>query len=426
MFWEGGFVAFRQSRVLVLAAACVCNALVGSLYMWSIFNLPLQAERGWAPGGIALAYSLYLVSECVASIVCGRLQASVSPRARAYFGGLFLSVGWFCGGIAPSLPIMYVTFSLIGGIGSGFLYNTAMTIATDWYPDRRGFATGWCTGCTGLSPLLFAPLGNALIESMGVDWAFKISALLFLAATLGFAWLLRRPPAPGAAASGGGAGSGVADAAASAASQPSAVGRPLDMPPSRMMRTPEFYSLWLVYVVGATSGMMLIGHASGIGQQLVSMTVAQGALMVGVLAVANFAGRLLFGALSDRFGRYPVLAFTLATTAVLMIACFAHATTFPLFTAVLFATGLCFGGIMSIVPALTGDLFGLAHYGQNYALVFSGYTCASLIGPMLGALVLEQTGAYTAAFPIAGALSVAGVGLVVLTRLLAQRRGRAA
>ena len=167
--------------------------------------------------------------------------------------------------------------------------------------------------------------------------------------------------------------------------------------------------------------MMVIGHAAGISEQLAGLDANQAAAQVGILAVANFAGRLVFASLSDRFGRYPIMLFCMTVTAATMAFFLGKADSFASLTAALCVIGATFGGMMATMPALTADLYGTKHFGQNYAFMFSGYTCASIIGPMLAASVLAHTGSYLPAFPAAGALTCAGLVLVAATAFMAKR-----
>ena len=78
---------------------------------------------------------------------------------------------------------------------------------------------------------------------------------------------------------------------------------------------------------------------------------------------------------------------------------------------------------MATMPALTADLYGTKHFGQNYAFMFSGYTCASIIGPMLAASVLAHTGSYLPAFPPQARLPAQDWFLVAATAFMANGKG---
>lgn len=406
MRWErrGKKNGHAANRWAVLAAAGVLNALVGAVYIWSIIGAALSAEHGWGPHEVAFAYSLYIVCECCSGFLAGYLQTRMNPRLLALCGGVCLASGWFLAGFADAAMLLYLTFSMLGGVGSGFLYNVSIATATAWFPDKRGLANGVCVGCTGLSPLVFAPMGSALIAAFGPGTSFRICGALFAAAAIAASCLLARAPEAGPRSK-----EGYREALEGG------------MGPALMLRQPSAYLMWLLFAVAASAGMMVTGHAAQIGSELAGLGPAENAAQVSILALANFSGRLVFGMLSDRFGRYPVLALCLAATAATMMLFLGNARDFASLTAAFCAIGAAFGGCMAIMPALTADLFGIERFGQNYAFMFSGYTCASVIGPMLGAGVMATTGSYLAAFPAAGALACAGIALVAAVARAAGR-----
>lgn len=394
------------NRWAVLAAAGTLNALVGSIYIWSIISVALSAEHGWAPQEIAFAYSFYIVCECCSGFFAGYLQTRLNPRLLTLCGGVCLASGWFLAGFADAVPLLYLTFSMLGGVGSGFIYNVSVATATAWFPDKRGLANGVCVGCLGLSPIVFAPLGSLLIASFGPSLSFHICGAFFAIAAITASSFMRRAP----------------EKQLSAESYRETV--EAGMTTSRMLRQPSAYLMWLLFAVSASAGMMVTGHAAGIGAELAGLTSSQAAAQVSILALANFTGRLVFGMLSDRFGRYSMLVLCMTGTVVVMTFFLGSANDFVSLTAAFCVIGATFGGCMSIMPALTADLFGIEHFGQNYAFMFSGYTCASVIGPMLGASVLAQTGSYLAAFPAAGALTCVGIALTVACAFAAKRMRR--
>lgn len=395
------------NRWVVLAAAGTLNALVGAVYVWSIFYSSLSSTYGWAPQATAFAYSLYIVSECCAGFLAGWLQNRMKPGILSLCGGCSFAAGWFFAGFADAIPLLYMTYSIMGGIGSGIIYNVSVSTATAWFPDKRGLANGVCVGTTGLSPIIFAPLGNFLITTMGVSMSFHICGIIFAVGVVVASRFLAAPPKDWTPENWiRGDRSSIQEDG---------------LTTLQMLKKPTAYLMWLLFAVAASAGMMVIGHAAGISEQLAGLNTDQAAAQVGILAVANFAGRLVFASLSDRFGRYPVMLFCMTVTAATMAFFLGKADSFVSLTTALCVIGATFGGMMATMPALTADLYGTKHFGQNYAFMFSGYTCASIIGPMLAASVLAHTGSYLPAFPAAGALTCAGLVLVAATAFMAKR-----
>jgi OFA family oxalate/formate antiporter-like MFS transporter len=63
--------------------------------------------------------------------------------------------------------------------------------------------------------------------------------------------------------------------------------------------------------------------------------------------------------------------------------------TLPLYIAGVSVVGACFGGFLTLYPALTADFFGTRHYGINYGLVYSAYGVGGFCGPWLGARLMR-------------------------------------
>lgn len=391
-----------KNRYVILLACAMTGGSGGAIYMWSIFNQPRMALYGWSPTDVSSIYSVYLLFLCITGFFAGWLQKRVKPKLIVVCAGTCFSLGWFLMGSVDSLPLAYLCFSLLAGGACGFSYNTVITVTVQWFPDKRGFANGIVLGALALSSLIFAPLGNYLIETYDVHMAFHVCGIIFLVVFWVFGLQLVKPPA------------GWLPKGYNPADQVTTISNRNYTTPE-MLKTVFFWVLFFMFALASTGGMLMTGHGSSIGQNLAHMTAAEGALMVGILAITNFIGRLGFGTLSDRIGRYTVLMLCIGVTAVDMIV-FPFATSFPLFIVALCVVGMCFGGLMVTVPAVTADAFGSANYGQNYAFVYCGYTVAALVGPTLGANVFATTGSFNSAFLIVGILEVLAFIFVIFLK----------
>lgn len=438
-------------REAILAAGAFTALGTGAIYMWSIFNKPLMEEFGFTTSEVSMIYSLFLLASCFSSMLAGWLQRHTQPRFIVLGAGVLFGLGWFCSGFADNLPMLYLFYSGFAGAGNGMLYNTIVAVVTKWFPDKRGLANGVCIGAIGLGPMIFAPAGNWLIETFDVSTAFHIVGAVWLVVYLVFSWLLYVPPA-GWTPKGWSEKDATAedDIPVSAAANATASGavriqddnagleaahtkrttkeieklsgyREVPFSSTQMVKQPLFYVLFAALMVSSTSGLMVTGHASDIGQELAHLTASEGAIMVSVMAFGSFLGRFGFGFISDAIGRYNALIISLVINAVVMVLLLGHATTFVTFLLAVSVVGACFGGTMSIVPAIVGDAFGSANFGQNYSFVYPGYTVASFIGPMVAASTVETLGTFVPAFTVAGAISIIGIVLVFVAKMLAYK-----
>lgn len=402
---------FHFPRSVILAFAMVLSLGNGLIYMWSVFNIPLRDTFGYTASGIALAYSLFMLMSCVGSFVSGWLQRSIQPRFVILIAGLSFSLGWFFTGFTDTLPLLYLFYGGFAGLGNGMSYNALFSVATGWFPDKRGFANGVCTSGGGIGPVIFAPLGDFLIESFDVLMAFRIIGITWLIIYTVFMWFLVMPP------------SGWHPPTPPAKAKPthSRIVRGRNLSGIQLLKQPLLYLFFFILMLSVTSGQMINGNASSLGQELAHLTAAEGAFMVSALGIGSVIGRLGFGAISDKIGRYTTLIIILGLNAIIMLFILGHASSFTLFFGCMIVSGACFGGTMSVMPSVVGDTFGSEHFGQNWSFVYPGYTAASFIGPILFARATETLNSCEPALLIAGILALTGIALVLVAQRLAKK-----
>jgi len=182
-----------------------------------------------------------------------------------------------------------------------------------------------------------------------------------------------------------------------------------------MVRTGTFYRLWAMFAFAASSGLMVIGHLSPFGQES-GLTAAEAAAAVGVLALFNGGGRIVWGFVSDRVGRRRTMLAMFTLNAVVMFLLKEMGGTVPLLAVAAATVGFCFGGTLAIFPSATADTFGAKYIGVNYGLMFTAYGVAGIIGPIVGAVVHDSTGSYVYAFVVAAILSVLSTALTLTSK----------
>ena len=196
-----------------------------------------------------------------------------------------------------------------------------------------------------------------------------------------------------------------------------------------MLRSPVFYLLAPLFVMGTLSGTLVIGQGAPIVEDTVGASSAAAAAAVTWLALGMVIGKVAWGWVSDRIGRPAVLVllFVVALAALLlMIAAGSYA---PLVLGMA-AIASCYGGFVAVMGPVTADAFGTRHLGVNYGVMFLSIAVAAVAGPQLGALAAEAGGGdYTVAFVVAAVISACGLataaGYFVVLRARPRPRGRA-
>ena len=397
-----------RKRWIVLVAMSVSNLCYGSMYVWSIFNQPLIEVTGLPISKVSLAYTLMMVITFLFTLFSSPLLRRLGYRNVMLLSALFWCAGWFFTGFARSAGQLYLFFSLLVGIGAGLGYNTIVSLIPLWFPDKKGLANGIAIGASGIAPLITAPIAYDILERSNVFTSFRVLSLLFAILLFGSFWLISAPAPDGPH------GHNIPITPTDAAT---------GVTTKQMLRDPVFYLFWFVLLAADTSGMMMTGHAANIGAEQVGLSAQSGTMLVGLLAVMNFAGRFVLGMLSDRIGRFRVVSAILILIAAAMLF-MGYTDQIWQFLVLFSIVGLCFGAVMAVFPAICSDCFGSKHMASNWPVLYSGYTAASFVGPFSAATCFEQTGRYHSAFLLAGGLAVAALGFFLAANAILKKRSR--
>jgi OFA family oxalate/formate antiporter-like MFS transporter len=387
----------KSTGWIITMAALGINLLLGLLYAWSVFKKALVTEWGWDNVTASLPFTVSAAIFAFMMIFAGRAQDKYGPKVVALLGGVMFGLGLIASGFTENPFIMTITFGVIGGIGIGLGYSATTPCAIKWFDSsKKGVISGIVVSGVGLAPVYMAPLTNYLLKLYGIQNTFIILGVLALVASVLFSLVLRNPSAdfvPGQAP----------------AANKTAVASSNNLTWAEILKTNQFYLLWLIYLLTATAGLMLIAHMASIAGTQASWKA--GFILVVVLSVFNALGRIVIGFLSDKIGRKSAMITVFLIQAVNMFL-FSYYTTVPTLIIGASVAGLAYGSLFSLMPSITADYFGIKNMGVNYGLVFSGWGIAAVIGPVLGGIAVNNSGTYTMSYIVAGVLLVVGTLLV--------------
>jgi MFS family permease len=180
-----------------------------------------------------------------------------------------------------------------------------------------------------------------------------------------------------------------------------------------MLKTPQFYLLWMMFLFGASAGLMIIGHLATISK--VQGGITWGYILVAVLAVANAGGRIFFGWLSDKIGRTNTMVLVFVIQAANMFMFVNYTSTVTLLIGSLL-TGAAYGACLSLFPSATFDYYGIKNGGFNYSLIFTAWGIAATIGPIIAGRAMDLTGGYGAGYMISGVLLLVAAAISFITK----------
>ncbi|HDS28952.1 MAG TPA: MFS transporter [Candidatus Acetothermia bacterium] len=398
-------LAEEQGRWGFVLLGMLMNVCLGAVYAFSVFRAPLERsiqDGGWGISATqsGLPFMIFLAMFSLFMALAGKLVGDWGPRKAGLLGGSLVGAGWILAGFAPNILWLTLFYGVIGGAGVGIIYGCPIAVAAKWFPDRKGLAVGLTVMGFGLSPLIVAPLMQMLINtpSIGLMRTFTVFGIAF-AAILLLLSLPMRCPKDGWSPRG-------------CLVQPVRGSSNVDLTRRQMVRTGSFYALWGTYTIGCLAGLMAIGISSPVGQQVAALTPQMAAISVSVFAVFNGIGRPLFGWLTDKLTpRYAgALSFVLILAASALLYLWGAGRPAVFFVAFCLLW-LNLGGWLAIAPTATATLFGTAHYGTNYGLVFTSYGVGALLGNTLAGAIRDALGGYLPVFlPV---MALAAVGIVV-------------
>ncbi len=391
-----------QGWIVTLAALGI-NLVLGVLYSWGVMAKALVVQWHWTKTQAAMPFTISTVAFALTMVFAGRVQDRIGPRLIARCGGLMLGLGLIASAYTQSPLVMLITFGVIGGCGIGLGYSATTPPCIKWFPPaKKGVITGLVVSGVGLAAVYMSPLTQYLLgPGNDISHAFLVLGMGTIVVVTVLTQVLANPPA----------GYQPAPAAGPATAKTPSQGRNLDW--HEMLRTAQFYQLWVMFILAAAAGLMIIAHAAIIAKEQAGLS--WGFMPIALLALFNTTGRITSGFLSDRIGRTRTMILAFVLQAVNMFL-FARYTTPALLLFGAAFTGLCYGTIFTLMPAATADFYGVRNLGVNYGLVFTGFGVAGVLGPILAGRIRDLTGSYTPSYVISGVLLLVAAVLALATR----------
>lgn len=422
------------NRWLVPPAALGIHLSIGMAYGFSVFWLPLSKAIGvteaincpedmallervterlfgtscdWPVSWLQGMYTLFFIFLGGSAAAFGKWVERAGPRkagvvaAVCWGGGLMISA---VGVYRHQLWMLWLGSGVIGGIGLGLGYISPVATLVQWFPDRRGLATGMAIMGFGGGAMIGSPLADRLMRSfasptdVGVWQTFLVLGVIYFAAMMLGAFGYR-VPAPGWRPG-------------SLPDRPNeAPARQRYVPVEVAQRSPQFWLMWCVLCLNVSAGIGVIGMASpmlqevfggrliGVETPLRGLSVDQRALVAtvaaaftGLLSLCNIIGRIGWASLSDRIGRkttYTVF-FVLGATLYISVPATKGAGGLATFVAIFCVILSMYGGGFATVPAYLADYFGPKQISAIHGRLLTAWSVAGILGPLAITTLREE------------------------------------
>jgi OFA family oxalate/formate antiporter-like MFS transporter len=433
-----------MNRWIIVLGGILIQLALGAIYAWSAFTAPLQGATG-SPSEFAFSktetqaiFSAGLLTFAIFTIIGGRLQNKYGSMKIALSGGVLLGLGYILASfVGASFIGKLVCLGIIAGAGIGLAYVVPIAVGVKWFPDKKGLVSGLAVAGFGFGAFIWILLANppsilgfnGLITRQAgaytianVDFAFRLYGIMFLI-LVGIGSLVMKSPPAGWKPAGWNP----------PACDPKDKKVGYTCKPREMCRKKEFYLLWMMFIIGALAGLMVIGNVQNFAKSATDGFTAHGfsvsdAADYAVLGAAiclpifNGAGRIVWGQVSDRIGRRKALLFMFLFQGVMMVVFFYTTTNPYVFYIVAALIGFNFGGNFALFPAACADSFGAENLGLNYGFIFTAYGIGGTVGPLLAGAVQDAGMSFLYAFIPAAIMCFIAAILAILYRDSVQKK----
>lgn len=397
-------VTIKDGWKVLLAGLCI-NLTIGVVYSWSVIKKALVSDWGWTNSDASLPYTVAILSWAFCNYFAGTLQDKIGPRKVVTIGAVFTGLGLVLSSFIHSVPLLVTSYGILTGAGIGFAYASVTPPALKWFhPSKKGMVSGIVVSGMGLASLYIAPITTKLLKSFGISKTFLLFGIFILVVGTLIAQLINNPPA-----------GYTPSMPANAGKVTAAKSVTRDYSWNEMVKTKQFYFLWIMFAFASSAGLMIIGNIATIAKSQAHME--NGFYLVGLLAVFNAGGRLAAGFLSDKIGRVRTMMIVFVIQGINMLLFAGYSTPLAISAGTAFA-GIGYGALLSLFPSAVADYYGVKNFGGNYGVLYTAWGIAGTIGPIIAGIVVDRTGAYNLAYLISAGLLVVALAIALITKPL--------
>ncbi len=372
-----------------MASLALMTISGAGMYGASVVLPAVQREFSAARAQASFPYTLTLIGFGIGGVLMGRLADRFGVMVAVMLGAICLGLGFTAAGSATSLLQFGVLHGvLVGLLGVSATFAPLAADTSQWFTRRRGIALAICLSGNYLAGVVWPPLMQHFIETVGWRQTYLGLGIFCVASMLPLALVLRRPPPAWVSQPVGTAVPVVRSARFIGHSDPR---RPLGLPPSLL----QF--LLCVAGVGCCVAMAMpqvhiVAYCTDLG-----FGAARGAEMLSLMMGAGIVSRLASGWISDHIGGLHTLLLGSVLQGVALLLFLPVDGLVPLYV-VSAMFGLFQGGIVPSYALIVREYFVPGEAGTRVGMVLLATMLGMALGGWLSGAIFDWTGSYHAAF----------------------------
>lgn len=344
-------------------------------------TLPIYMDRlSMSKSAIGIALSMYFMGIVVVMPFVGRYL-----DYRGYYGQKVLIssgilVATFCtlAYILSKAITFFIPVRFIHGVGEAVFFTASNAFVISIIPpQRRGEGISYYLISVNLGLVAGPLLGVFLMNSYGVNILFFIMASLSLV-TISMAGMISKPEE-------------ILGPEKAREANESVINRRALFPSLVIMAGCVSYGVVITF-------LPLFASSLGVGNY---------GVLFSIYAVAMISGRLIFGRLSDKYGRETFIIVAMGM-AVLAMGLLPFSTSFHMLVGFAIIFGFGFGQIIPLLQAFMIDRIKVQERGSATATYWLGFNLGIIIGSLVLGIVLQASG-FTIAFIVAAVITLFGL-----------------
>jgi OFA family oxalate/formate antiporter-like MFS transporter len=379
-------------RWLMLIFGMIGMLVMGICYTYGLFHPYIMKHFNVESASASLPFTMFIAVFCVGNYIGGVMQRKMHLKMVLIVGYGLMAAGWIASSLLPSgsFALIFLTYSVLFGIGDGIVYNVIVSLMPKWFPDKKGMASGLALAMLGLSATVFSPVVSSWLSSSGYAKSFLYVGFVYLAIGIFGTLTLSAPPADYAENFASGAG-----AAASTQKQYTL---------KEALKVKDLYTIMGLYFCAVPAYLLLsaifVTYGAGKG-----LTAEMATLGVAVASLCQVGGRFLIPTVSDKIGRKAAFIISFLITAVGVI--LLTFSTGYLYMLCFWLISLSYGGSQACFGPIVADRFGTKYMGEILSFTMIGFGVGSV-----GSSLLAKVVGTTTAFIAAGVIALVGIILV--------------
>ena len=151
----------HRDRWWQLIFGCIAMMAISSpQYVWTLFVGPIGKALGGSLAALQVTFLLLIVLQTFFSPFQAYFVERFGPRLLISIGAALSGSSWILAAHASSLLGLYLTYGVLGGLGTGIIYVAVIGLMVRWFPDRRGLAAGIAAADAGAAREFLAAYGG--------------------------------------------------------------------------------------------------------------------------------------------------------------------------------------------------------------------------------------------------------------------------